>query len=121
MGFQNIIAGNGIGISITGMIIVYSGLMLISIFIGILPRILNRAGDVPADRHQTSKKEVVSTMPVEDDSAEDQHDIVSIICMVLTMEEERRGLSVVGGGSLNIWGTAGKAHTMPGRRIQTLL
>ncbi|MBU2646990.1 OadG family protein [bacterium] len=121
MGFQNIIAGNGIGISITGMIIVYSGLMLISIFIAILPRILNRAGDVPADRHQAIKKEVVSPKPVEDDSAEDHYDIVSIICMVLTMEEERQGLSLAGGGSLNIWGTAGKGRIMPGRRIQTLL
>ncbi|MDH3976062.1 MAG: OadG family protein [Deltaproteobacteria bacterium] len=40
MSYDNIIAGNGIGISITGMLIVFSALILISLFISMLPKLL---------------------------------------------------------------------------------
>ncbi len=39
---QNIIDGQGISIAITGMVIVFFALSLISLFIAALPRILNR-------------------------------------------------------------------------------
>ena len=38
---QNIIEGQAVGISITGMSIVFSGLILISVYIAILPKILD--------------------------------------------------------------------------------
>jgi oxaloacetate decarboxylase gamma subunit len=39
---QNIVNGEGIGISITGMLIVFSALILISIFISVLPWVLKK-------------------------------------------------------------------------------
>ena len=46
---ENIIAGNAIVISLTGMAIVFSGLALISIFINFLPAILNLIGPYLGD------------------------------------------------------------------------
>lgn len=40
MGVQNIIDGEGFAVSITGMLIVFSALMFISLFIAVLPHIL---------------------------------------------------------------------------------
>jgi len=42
VGFQHILDGQGGGIAITGMSIVFFALGLISLFIGLLPRILER-------------------------------------------------------------------------------
>ncbi|MBN2645660.1 MAG: OadG family protein [Desulfuromonadaceae bacterium] len=38
---SNILTGNGIAITLTGMLIVFSGLLLISLFISSLPRLLS--------------------------------------------------------------------------------
>jgi Na+-transporting methylmalonyl-CoA/oxaloacetate decarboxylase gamma subunit len=43
MGFDNIIAGNGVEIAITGMTVVFTGLVLVSLYITALPRLLERA------------------------------------------------------------------------------
>lgn len=40
MGVQNIIDGDGVGLAITGMLIVFSGLVFISLFISALPRVI---------------------------------------------------------------------------------
>jgi len=40
LSYDNIIAGNGISISITGMLIVFAALVLISLFIAMLPKLL---------------------------------------------------------------------------------
>lgn len=59
MGIQNIIHGNGIAISIVGMLIVFSALMFISIFIAVMPRILKLVGKVFPDEsvHDTKALE----------------------------------------------------------------
>lgn len=40
MSWQNVLAGDGIGLALTGMFIVFSGLALISFFIASIPRLL---------------------------------------------------------------------------------
>ncbi|MDA0747130.1 MAG: OadG family protein [bacterium] len=40
--FQNVIEGHGLDIAFTGMLIVFTALLLISLFIAALPRILDR-------------------------------------------------------------------------------
>ena len=40
MGFENVIATNGITISIVGIVIVFSALSIIALFIALLPKIL---------------------------------------------------------------------------------
>jgi Na+-transporting methylmalonyl-CoA/oxaloacetate decarboxylase gamma subunit len=42
MGFENVLEGHGIGIAITGMTVVFAGLVLVSLFLTALPKILDR-------------------------------------------------------------------------------
>ena len=40
MGVQNIISGNGVAVSIVGMLIVFSALTFITLFIAVMPHVL---------------------------------------------------------------------------------
>lgn len=40
MGFENIVASNGIAISIVGIFIVFAALSIIALFIGLLPKLM---------------------------------------------------------------------------------
>jgi len=109
--WQNVINGNGIGITITGMLIVFSGLLLISLFITALPRILALKGDkksAPQKAHEAV--ELDSGEPTEDE-------IMAVIGLVLHIETERS----LGEGSRltisrkkrgSIWASAGKMRSL---------
>jgi len=115
MGIQNIVAGNGLGISVTGMVIVFSGLILISVFIGLLPKILTLGVNVQKDKNETTKQEISTITTSAETDAEDELDIVSIIGLVLYMEQERQAGNPLVISHLNIWGTAGRTTVMPRR------
>lgn len=128
--FQNIIDGQAIGISLTGMSIVFTGLVLISVYIWLLPNILKWMTRQPA----TKKVEKVKTKKVEKKAAapkaaannttqDEFNDIASVIGLVLQLEHER--LTKVDNEQITIsrnvnrpsmWGTAGKMRKMPQRR-----
>ena len=80
-GMENVMAGGAIGISLTGMAIVFSGLLLISLAITALPRLL----EIWA--RYTEKEAVVTTTAgaFADAETEDQ-DIASVIGLVMEME-----------------------------------
>ncbi len=42
MGFHNVVAANGFSVALTGMAIVFAGLILVSLFIAAIPRVLGR-------------------------------------------------------------------------------
>ncbi|NIL96730.1 MAG: hypothetical protein GTO53_04715 [Planctomycetales bacterium] len=50
---QNIVDNQGVGIAITGMVIVFTALVLVTLFIAILPKLLARLADVlpPEEPH----------------------------------------------------------------------
>lgn len=83
-GMETVVAGGAIGISLTGMSIVFCGLVLISIFITTLPKIL----DVIARFGEKSE-----TLPVVDvaaqEAAEEEKDLASVIGLVMQMEAAR--------------------------------
>ncbi len=56
--FQNVLDADGIGIAITGMAIVFSGLVLISLYISSMPKLLSRMEKVVAKKQarKASKK-----------------------------------------------------------------
>jgi hypothetical protein len=118
MGIQNIVAGNGLGISVTGMVIVFSGLILISVFIGLLPKILTLGVSLQKDKDETRKQEI-SALTTRTETDEDELDIVSIIGLVLYMEQERQAGNPSVISHLNIWGTAERTTMMP-RRTTTI-
>ena len=111
--WQNVIDGNGIGITLTGMLIVFSGLLLISLFIAALPRVLALMDDKcsAADKAQTAE----SVASGSDDPTEDE--IMAVISLVLHLETERS----LGEGSRmtisrkkrgSIWASAGKMRSL---------
>ncbi len=56
MGVQNIINGHGVAVSITGMLIVFSVLTFISIFIAVLPHILKLVEKVFPEKSENAPK-----------------------------------------------------------------
>ncbi len=71
-GIQNVINGHGVGISVTGMIIVFIVLSFISIFLSLLPKVLMIVEKFLPEESETSGK---STEP--DDS------VIAAIAMAL--------------------------------------
>lgn len=53
MGFENIVSANGVTIAIMGMLIVFSALTIISLFIALLPKLLLLLEKIiPEEHHQ---------------------------------------------------------------------
>lgn len=84
IGFDNIQRANGIGIAITGMLIVFTALVLISTFIALLPRVLNKLAALLPEEHEPVH---TSTPPpiAADDAA-----VVAAIGYVLHLERQKR-------------------------------
>ena len=59
MGVQNIFNGNGIAVSIVGMLIVFSSLMFISIFIAVMPHVLKLVAKVFPEKDEHEIKTLV--------------------------------------------------------------
>jgi len=113
--FDNIIAGNGISITLTGMSIVFSGLLLISLFIILLPRILNvldrfSAPAAPKPTPATNKPATAT-----------EQEIMAAISLALHMELERCGGDLQRitmkrrPASGTFWTTAGKMRSLSNR------
>ncbi len=85
MSWQNVLDGNGISITLTGMLIVFSGLLLISFFIARLPDILRVFDRLAALGKPREQPAMATTEEVQDDEAA----IMAAIGLVLHMELER--------------------------------
>lgn len=138
---QNIVQGNGVAISITGMAIVFSGLIFMSIFIKLLPVILEKLDKKP------EKQAAVKTEPVKRSAAEtvepaeaplsvgasvaaeaeteddESKDIASLIGLILHLESERfyasdnRYITINRNGERqSLWGRIGRMRQLPQRR-----
>lgn len=86
LNWDNVIAGNGIGITITGMLIVFSGLALISFFISVLPRILEyrQSKQVGISESGSAQQEACVA-----DQEPTEEELLAIISLVLHEEMER--------------------------------
>ncbi len=126
---QNILDGQAIGISITGMSIVFCGLLLISINIWLLPFVLELLSRTPGKGKGVTSEpaepaERKDTPAVVLNTTEDEfNDIASVIGLVLQLEHERLikvdNEQITMSRNFNrpsLWGTAGKMRKMPQRR-----
>lgn len=52
MGIDNVVTGHGLGIAITGMTVVFAGLVLVSLYIRALPRMLDASGGLARRRRE---------------------------------------------------------------------
>jgi Na+-transporting methylmalonyl-CoA/oxaloacetate decarboxylase gamma subunit len=92
MGFDNISAGNGFEIAITGMTVVFTGLVLVSLYIAALPRLLERAGRT-GHREAPRTKPAHATAGGRGASLGIDPDLLAAIGCVLQAEYERELLS----------------------------
>ncbi len=114
MDFQNVIGANGLAVSMTGMLIVFSGLVLLSLFIGLLPRVLTFVTNVQLSGKKDIKE---STAGASELTGEMEDEIAVAIGMVLHLEKERADLLSKNNETRDFWGTAGNMSTIPKRRL----
>ena len=84
-GFQNIAEAQGVAIAITGMVIVFSALALISFFIASLPRLLTSLADVLPDEPET-----VVPQPEQTTGMQDFSDPRVVAAIAVSLHEQRR-------------------------------
>ncbi|MBU2512074.1 OadG family protein [bacterium] len=131
---QNIIDGQAINISLTGMSIVFAGLVLISSYIALLPVILQFFSERKSRKTEESKALTESAAQKKEEQAEntrnqlksaedESNDIASVIGLVLQLEQER--LARIENEQITLsrnsqqssmWGNAGRMRKMPQRR-----
>ncbi len=127
---QNIVQGNGMAISLTGMAIVFSGLIFITIFIQLLPILLGlsfkrQKNDVSSSKTETvpaSGSATANSAEVAADDGDDK-DIASLIGLVLHLEQERHFQSENQfitmdryNSQQSMWGITGRMRSTPHRR-----
>jgi Na+-transporting methylmalonyl-CoA/oxaloacetate decarboxylase gamma subunit len=117
MGVQNILDNDGIGLAITGMLIVFVGLILISLFIAALPRVIARA-DQEVQRHR-ERRVAESAHPV--GSGLEDPALRAAIALVIQMELDReqvldaQKITMERDEAQIVWGLAGKMRTLSKR------
>lgn len=67
---QNIVDSQGLGIALTGMLVVFTALLLITFFISALPRILTALEDYLPEPHGIGESTSTMTKPMETDHRE---------------------------------------------------
>ena len=115
---QNVLDGHGVAISLTGMLIVFAGLVLISLFIAQLPALLTWF-----DRLTTRKAPKAEPVAVKNPVVSAEDEIMSAISLVIHMELERltgesQKITISrrpGQGA--IWASAGKMRSLSQRSI----
>lgn len=117
LSWDNIIESQGFGITLTGMLVVFSGLALISLFIARLPNLLalfdRLRGAASAPTAPTAKDESETGPDPPDDE-----EVIAALTLVLHLEMERAGgdrqrITIrrrPGQGS--IWNSAGRMRSL---------
>jgi hypothetical protein len=119
MGVENILAGDGIGIAVTGMIIVLVGLTFMSGYILLLPRLLEwtgRVGELRAPRVQAADAGVMD----QESSLGIDPDLLAAIGYVIEAERERersqdRQRITMARDTEQTWTAIGKMRTLSRR------
>lgn len=111
---NNILRGDGVTTTVIGMAIVFCGLLLISLFIRLLPKVLAALDRVGAPHPTPSAQPEIDSTPSEEE-------VYAAICMAIHMELERCG------GDLqritiarrpapgSFWNSAGKMRSLSDR------
>ncbi|MFP4624098.1 MAG: OadG family protein [Gemmatimonadota bacterium] len=120
MGIENIVAGNGVGIAVTGMVVVVFGLLLTSGYIALLPRALEWAGQWK-ERSAVRMQAADAAVMEEELSLEIDPDLLVAIATVIDAERERQRsqdrqrITLREGGERGVWTAIGKMRTLSSR------
>lgn len=105
--------GLGVSVSVTGMITVFCGLILISLAIVILPKLVLFITTLYSNRRQILQAMKQVREPFADDGNDLEDEVAAVIGLILHLEKERSG----GRGIGDIWGTPGKTDVTLKRRL----
>ena len=114
-GWENVIRGQGIELTVTGMLVVFLGLLLIATFVNYLPVVFALLGRVNA-RQRHSDLEPVSS------PEHDEDEIAAVLGYVIEMEINHslltgpKKITIDEEGRDSAWGYAGKMRTLSARR-----
>ncbi len=121
MGFHNIAAGDGVGIMLTGMAIVFVGLTLITFYIAGIPKLfetLSKAkGKTTSIKRPLAAQRQTSEVPVISSDSAMMTAIAAVIQLELeqqrTFDDQR--ITIERSSSQQIWAAAGKMRTLSTR------
>ena len=121
MSFQNVLDADGIGIALTGMSIVFAGLVLISLYIATLPKLLGNMDKVVKKRAE-KKKAVKSAKPVVlTDPSKMSDELLTAIGYVIHMEkefedaEDHQRITIQRGDTNQVWAVTGRLRNLSTR------
>lgn len=121
MSWQNVLAGDGVGLALTGMFIVFTGLLLMSFFIASLPRMLDWAG-VARTRLASARIQAADESKLEREAMVwAEEDLLAAIGCVIQMEleyEQSRDdqrITIRRGEAEHNWEIIGKMRTLSTR------
>jgi Na+-transporting methylmalonyl-CoA/oxaloacetate decarboxylase gamma subunit len=116
VGVENIMAGDGIGIAVTGMLVVVAGLILISVFIAALPRLFRWAGRARGPAHRSGRG---SVDPEAAASESPDPELAAALAYVVEAErqraEDRQRITMREDGEQAVWTAIGKMRTLSRR------
>ena len=117
MGFENVIEGDGIGLAVTGMVIVFLGLIFISLYISSLPRL---AGMIDRWRERqkvpaTAPKAPAETTGLDDPALWAAIGLVVEAEMVNHQALDDQRITIQHDESQGAWAFAGKMRTLSTR------
>ncbi len=99
---DNVISGDALSISLTGMAIVFCGLLLISLFIRLLPVVLELISRVFPDKDKIATLQEKKERKIAEQQEEEDKDLASVIGLVMQMEaanlqltEEQEDIDIV--------------------------
>jgi Na+-transporting methylmalonyl-CoA/oxaloacetate decarboxylase gamma subunit len=122
MSFQNVLDADGIGIAITGMSIVFCGLVLISLFIAALPKLLGKVEKEVARKRAAKVAAKSSAKPkVAISPSELSDEMRAAIGYVIHMErefedaEDHQRITVQRGDTNQVWAVTGRLRNLSTR------
>ncbi len=114
MGWDKILEGNGFGITLTGMLIVFSGLILVSFFVSMMPKIMASIERVRSFRERRAVRAAVANQ-----GSESLQDADELELWAAEMEQENlldyQSITIRRDASQQVWAVAGKMRTLSTR------
>jgi Na+-transporting methylmalonyl-CoA/oxaloacetate decarboxylase gamma subunit len=117
MGYDNIIQGDGFGLALTGMLIVFIGLILISLYIAALPRVFARVEAVRR-RYRAGRAPAAASAP---SARADDPALRAALAVVIRMElendlvEDAQRITIQRDEAEGAWAFAGKMRSLSSR------
>jgi hypothetical protein len=120
MGMENVIASNGFGLALVGMSLVFAGLLLVSLYVALLPRIfawLDRPGRREASRSRAADAAVMER----ESSLGMDPSLLAAIGYVFQAERERQlaldhqEITLRDDDEQRVWTAIGKMRTLSKR------